>query len=304
MNKPVISLCGSAIRTKYWLNTYNKFKETNKVPFEMIYAGDVKPDFDLPENFKFIYTEVKPSQCAYIACMQAQGEYIMHTNDDWVYSDGCLDQVLKEISADPENMMLTPYLNREPQGLQPQGCRFFGDFDKSTPQLVESFIVHRDVWHKLGYDRTFLSVHYHIDIAMRHAEAGGKVVQSEIAWTYDIDSGHPHACMAHHGHDLTLFYALYLKDMIDPNLLKTTMSPEAKESLVRMCEQAGPRSQKPGTPPRSEWFVPRKIPVDIFENKDDLLTVNQGYAPLQCPVCGVPGWGRGRRNAPNAEQCR
>ena len=61
-----ISLIGSAFRTNNWLKIYDSVKK-NKIGFEIVYVGPNKPDFQLPDNFRFIQSDVKPVQCIEIA---------------------------------------------------------------------------------------------------------------------------------------------------------------------------------------------------------------------------------------------
>jgi hypothetical protein len=46
MNTPLISLCASAIHPEFWMYTYNTLM-TNKIKWEIIYVGNVKPTFTL-----------------------------------------------------------------------------------------------------------------------------------------------------------------------------------------------------------------------------------------------------------------
>ena len=91
MRKPIISLIASAHRTKDWLDFYNSIR-TN-IPFEVIFVGEKPPNFALPSNFTYIYSPVKPTQCAEIALRCAEGELISWTADDAEYELNALDKV-------------------------------------------------------------------------------------------------------------------------------------------------------------------------------------------------------------------
>ena len=60
-------------------------------PFEVVFCGPNIPNFELPRNFKFIYSTVKPAQCLEIALRQFLGEYVIHINDDFLFSEKALD---------------------------------------------------------------------------------------------------------------------------------------------------------------------------------------------------------------------
>ena len=110
MNKPIISVFASAYRIHWWRGMYDSLA-TNKVSFEIVFVGQNKPDFKLPNNFKYIYSNVKPAQCLEIALKQATGEFIMNMSDDWLFSDSFLDNLCKEaqsISKIKENFVLSP----------------------------------------------------------------------------------------------------------------------------------------------------------------------------------------------------
>lgn len=65
-NNVAISLFGPSIRPELWMRLYRSLS-SNAVPFEIIFVGNRLPDFSLPNNIHFIYSEVKPAQCAEIA---------------------------------------------------------------------------------------------------------------------------------------------------------------------------------------------------------------------------------------------
>ena len=60
--KPFISLFGSSCRPQNWKGLYESIGN-NKVNFEIVFAGPNDPDFELPNNFKFIKSYTKPMKC-------------------------------------------------------------------------------------------------------------------------------------------------------------------------------------------------------------------------------------------------
>jgi len=79
--KPIISLLASAHRTDLWLDWYKSIGD-NQISFEVIFVGPNKPDFQLPDNFYFIESHVKPPQCWEIAARRAEGKYLLFLGDD------------------------------------------------------------------------------------------------------------------------------------------------------------------------------------------------------------------------------
>ncbi len=88
----VISICAAAHRIENWLELYKSLTPTN-IPFEIVFVTDRKPNFDLPEEFKIIYSTVKPAQCYEIAFRQAKGTLIMWTSDHALFNPKALDYI-------------------------------------------------------------------------------------------------------------------------------------------------------------------------------------------------------------------
>ena len=95
MSKIEFSLVSPAIRTENWLKIYETVN-TQDVSFEFIFAGPRKPNYKLPDNFRFIYTPVKPAQCWEILYEEAKGNYIMNIGDDFLFRTKNPLKILKE----------------------------------------------------------------------------------------------------------------------------------------------------------------------------------------------------------------
>ena len=85
MSKPVFSLIAPAIRSDFYKRVYDSVSKGNKIPFEIIFVGNNKPKIKMPDNFHYIYSNVKPAQCLEIAARNAQGEYLIPLADDEVF---------------------------------------------------------------------------------------------------------------------------------------------------------------------------------------------------------------------------
>ena len=86
MNSAIVSIFGPSRRIHLWLDFYEKLNQ-NDVPFEIVFAGPNNPNFELPYNFKYIYSEVKPAQCANIAYLNIYWTICFKFSDDFVFSD-------------------------------------------------------------------------------------------------------------------------------------------------------------------------------------------------------------------------
>ena len=91
---PKFSFIAPAIRDYYYEDFYNSIKSFNSVSFEIIFVGDKKPLRQMPDNFHYIETRVKPSQCFEIAARRAKGEFLVMTGDDMRYNKGCFDNMI------------------------------------------------------------------------------------------------------------------------------------------------------------------------------------------------------------------
>ncbi|MBI4151523.1 hypothetical protein HY496_01015 [Candidatus Woesearchaeota archaeon] len=95
MTTPQVSLFASAIRPHLWMVLYQAAMQ-NKTAIEFVFAGNVKPDFALPHNFRFLYSDAKPAECVHLALQQCQAPYVINTSDDWVFGPGAIDAVMEK----------------------------------------------------------------------------------------------------------------------------------------------------------------------------------------------------------------
>jgi len=169
MEKPIISLFASAVKTYFWLDMYEQLSLNNKVPFEIVFAGNVRPEFDLPENFYYIYSEANPIQCYETARRNSKGKYIMFTGDDVMYSPEFLNEMYWYIQRLPRNKtaMVTSQFIPLP-GMSPvKGCWNGNGLVGLTP------IMPRCLWSRLGgLDKRFTNVGSDLDLILRAYEAG------------------------------------------------------------------------------------------------------------------------------------
>lgn len=169
-----ISLCASAIRTSHWLNFYHSLL-SNNISFEVIFVGNVRPDFALPNDFRYIYSNTKPAQCYDIAFRNATGELIHWTADDATYSEGALDKIYDFYKSFNNDKLIVALRTVEDGVDITEGHRFIYKAN-NTPRMAPFGVMNRELFIKLGsYDKRFICGQSENDIVMRIYEIGGRL---------------------------------------------------------------------------------------------------------------------------------
>lgn len=184
-----ISLCAAAARPKYWDRFYASLSK-NTVSYEVIFVGPNPPMHSMPDNFKYIKSNVKPAQAYEIAIRNATGDLIGPTADDADYNHpqancpNALDIIwnVYEFSQREFNDKKTILSQRsiEDYGIENQSITwdkhrfFFGDLN--SPLMAPLGFMNREFYHQLGgYDKNFICGQHVNDMVMRVTEAGGRV---------------------------------------------------------------------------------------------------------------------------------
>ncbi len=181
MNDIKISLIGSAFRTNNWLKVYNSVRKNN-INFEIIFVGPKKPDFQLPDNFKFIQSNVKPVQCIEIAARAASGELIQIIPDDILFiKENSLDLIYKTYYERYN------YKNLFSMLLCENGKAFDADNFRLNPNKINSpfvgvcNVISKSFFYELGgLDKAFIASMYDIDFSLRAILRGGQVLMTDI----------------------------------------------------------------------------------------------------------------------------
>mgnify|MGYP001572808279 CR=1 FL=1 len=176
-----ISICASAIRPKNWEKVLQSLK-SNTMKYEVIFVGDIKPEFDLSKypEFTYIYSSTKPAQCYQIAFNQAQGELIGWTADDCVYPPNAIDNMYNFYNSFNNNKIVAAFRTVEDGRDITEVHRFRGR-DNNSPRMAPFGVVNRELFNQLGgYDRRFVCGQSENDVVMRFLEIGGSVEISNI----------------------------------------------------------------------------------------------------------------------------
>ena len=186
-----VSIVASANRVTWWNRFYNSLTG-NKVNWEVIFVGDTKPLFPMPDNFKWIEANVKPAQCYEIGFRAAKGELVHWSADDADYN---ARELVRHMGLECPNSIDLAYQHYkecekkygdtktvvamrpiEDGGDVYDFHHFFGGWHH-TPVMAPFGLINRDWFVRVlgGYDRNFVSGQSENDVVMRAIEAGGRV---------------------------------------------------------------------------------------------------------------------------------
>lgn len=278
---PKISLCASANRIRWWPRLIESLRG-NKYPFEVVFAGNIEPDFDMARypELKWIYTTVKPAQAYQIAFWNATGELIGWTADDATYDD--FSPVALDIAYDAWSKLDAQYGNDRKSALAMNPCedggwpqlkfhKLFGGWEE-TPSMAPFGILDREYFvNKLGgYDKHFVSGQSENDVIMRVYEDGGRLEICMDAKLYVHHSEvHP---KRHNGKSFTPFRYDYNKDRerLENCWIKGGYGFYEKLNSFR---NNNPDSRKEVVANISKTRI---LPFEPFEKNDTYLTASQG----------------------------
>ncbi len=204
-NEPKISIIAPAHRTAIWMRVYNSIGH-NDASFELIFVGPNEPEFKLPDNFRFIKSNVKPVQCVEIAARSAKADLIMNIADDMEFkTERPLDKLYNTYkSYNDDKLILSCLFNSPEYHLYPK------DGPSAAYMPVAGLIskkLYRDVG---GADRNFIIVNWDLDIVMRIYALGGHTILSDIRIAEFTSGG-----TGWNIYDTQLLKDLWLIDVVD-----------------------------------------------------------------------------------------
>ena len=181
MSNPEVTLFAAAARPHHWGELYNRIGK-NEVPFEIVFVGPTSPSFDLPDNFRFIQSTVKPTQAFEIARRNAKAPLVMNISDDCNF-----------VGEHPIDRLYAAYLSYHDENLI-LSCRYMiGNLDRrqdhlffvkdpTSPVMPMHSFMSQKLYDKVGgVDRNFIAVMWDLDIAMRVYAIGGRVEVSDVS---------------------------------------------------------------------------------------------------------------------------
>ena len=180
MSEIKYSLVSPAIRTENWLKIYESVKSNNTY-FEIIFAGPRRPNFKLPQNFKYIETNVKPAQCWEILYENARGKYIMNIGDDFIFkTKNPLDKLDEELEVYKNEKILLglTYKFRDIDQTKQQTFKINNNENESA-LLPMCPPLKKELWYRYGrFDSRFICTLMEADFFLRMINDGYKVVNS------------------------------------------------------------------------------------------------------------------------------
>ena len=167
---PKISLYASAARPQHWLKLYESIK-FNKCAFEIVFVGPNEPEEKMPDVFRFIKSNTKPVQCAHIAALHSNGEFLFHCVDDLTFkNERALDSMLSfydDKKDSSKELILSPRLMRNGKPYEDNNYKLYPE-NEGCPVIPISIFIKRSLFIELGgYDLNFIASMADTDLSYR-----------------------------------------------------------------------------------------------------------------------------------------
>ncbi len=182
-NKTIeVSIIATAHRPKNWQAVFNSI--VTDLNFEVIFVGPkaLPKNVNLPANFRFIKSKVKPTQCVEIAIREARGKFLLLTADDLVFETKfALDELVASWCRLNNDYSISSCKYKLHGIPQPEiDLRYFAG-ELSSPLLpIGALMLRTSVLKVGGIDAGFTGVFYDIDLVMRLYENGGKLQVTDV----------------------------------------------------------------------------------------------------------------------------
>ncbi|MDB5036555.1 MAG: hypothetical protein JWQ35_83 [Bacteriovoracaceae bacterium] len=232
-----VSLFASAIRTDCWLDFYNSLKQSNRVPFEVVFVGPSRPDYKLPPHFKFIQSDFKPAQCTAIAANNCQGEMLLQVVDDLEFSPGAIDLLFDEVNKAPDIMSTCHYYYGEEDCTTGQNA--LGRSHDQLPLLPVCGMFRQGLFRSAcGLDHRFFGVMWELDLYMRfyfEHKIKTQFVDAICKEKVDLNKGGDRLCSRSGQSDRNLFLQFWnLEDFVCGQSSLLSRKPFEPYSLLKL----------------------------------------------------------------------
>jgi hypothetical protein len=217
----------------------------NTVDFEIVFAGDVAPDYELPPNFKFIYTTTKVSQANLIAARACSGETLIHTGDDL--------QFIQKNAVDKLYAHYKRVNNYKCMIWSKFGFALTRSFVVESQKTAVGVLMSREFFNEVGgYDRRFYCNTYDVDLHYR-------ILSRKFRGTYEVSN------------DASIWHRDDLTDFEAPNKKSGWFKWGGKWDVLFLEHQWLRFNGK-----NRIILNKSRAPFEPFEINDTLLTVSQG----------------------------
>jgi hypothetical protein len=219
--KMSVSLFGSCIRAENWLSIYEKLSSQNDIDFELVFSGHIRPNFALPDNFKYIYANVKPPQCWSIAARESKGHIVSNFGDDIDLSEHALDKAYEAfLKENNSKAVIVPEFYHHNQRTVLSSTHYLVTKNSSTPIVPQALAFYdREFFLKLnGSDRRFAATLGDYDLYLQAMKKGAYLVFCDDIWQRHSDEGSKgkkNQSLLYKRHrqvDRPLLYSLWLKE--------------------------------------------------------------------------------------------
>ena len=179
--KPEITLFAASARPHHWMDLYNHIGE-NQTPYEIVFVGPNKPDFELPGNLRFIESNTKPTQCFEIGRRNATADLVMNISDDCTFvGDHPIDRLYETYQSYSNYKIIVSCRYMIGGNLDRLQDHLFFVKDPTSPVMPMHSLMSQKLYDEIGgVDRNFIAVMWDLDIAMRAYAVGGNVVISDV----------------------------------------------------------------------------------------------------------------------------
>lgn len=171
---PEISIICSSHLPQLWERLLKSIGD-NDTSFEIIFVGPYEPNFKVPNNFKFIKTNVKPIQCMEIAARNATGNLLLNVADDIIFkTQKPLDKLYNAYKSYNDDKIILSCVYYHPSE------HLYFKSNPNSPILACVGLMSRNLYVNIGgLDKNFIGVYGDTDISMRIYELGGSVILSK-----------------------------------------------------------------------------------------------------------------------------
>ena len=178
-NKTDVAIVATAVKIHFWKDFYAKLC-LNESKIHLIFVGNQEPKFKLPDNFTFIYSDLKPAACAEIAYRYSyeniDSRFILHTADDLVFEPNYIDALVEQYSIKKQE-----YKDRDIM-ITPRSRHQSGNYDLMAPHNggpllgTAPFTTTENNKKIGGIDKRFYSVCWDMDRVYRFYQMGGIMI--------------------------------------------------------------------------------------------------------------------------------
>lgn len=248
--KPDISLYSSAAIPSNWMIQLESMGD-NVAKWERICVGPNEPDYTLPDNVRFIRSDVKPVQCNEIGARACRADIIMHLSDDFIFrgTSHPLDSLLNqyESGSNAKNCISPRYMLRgiDRSRPWPNGWQRLIPEDNSSPVMPCNEMMAKVLHISLGgFDRNFVTNYSDVDFAMRIIVNGGRTILSSDVFVDEIEELQKTNLSAEPAQPIDRQYleALWFKNR-DWKTLKRALPFESFSDENILTESQGPKGR-------------------------------------------------------------